>query len=228
MRNIIKKYKSQIIVGAVGSIIGACIMGVGNWFISTAPKIGSSILETISNVIYTSAATLTNGGLIAAIFGALFAVGSFEVLSTMKEGLPVLVALSKIEKDLKTHHVKTHPDNADEIIKKHISSIKADKHPAPQAEIIDDILKKRNLIIFLLVVLVLLSIGLFAIVVLLFLGPISLQDQFNQDITIIYPYVEERQILQLKSDWTLMRSKADYFSIYEYINMIKEEYGLFR
>lgn len=42
----------------------------------------------------------------------------------------------------------------------------------------------------------------------------------------IAPYVEEAEIIQLKSDWVCMRSKSEYDKIYKIIDQVKEEYLL--
>ena len=47
-------------------------------------------------------------------------------------------------------------------------------------------------------------------------------NKFSRDITKIAPYVEERDIKLLQSDWVRMRSKSDYDEIYEKINEIVE------
>ncbi len=56
--------------------------------------------------------------------------------------------------------------------------------------------------------------------------PLSLASKFELDITMIYPYVEESKIHELKSDWVSMRSKAEYIEIYDYIKLVKEKFSL--
>ena len=51
----------------------------------------------------------------------------------------------------------------------------------------------------------------------------ELSNKFEQDIIKVTPYVEEKDIEKLKSDWVCMRSKSDYDVLYEYIDKIKTE-----
>ena len=58
------------------------------------------------------------------------------------------------------------------------------------------------------------------------LKPANLRNKFEQDITMIHPYVEERLVYQLQSDWVCMRSKNDYDRIYECIDNVKKDFSL--
>ena len=222
MRDFIKKYKRDIIVGAVGSIIATIVIWVGNWFISTAPKIGSSILETISNIIYTLAATHTNNYLIIIIIITILSIGLAAVLQYLSDGISVYSKVLRMKKTPKTFSNNTDEKN------KQIRSDELNKKTHVLPNTIDEMIRKSKCTVFLTIIVTLLAIILCINVFLFVFKPTTLRDKFDQDITIIYPYVEEQQILQLKSDWALMRSEADYTSIYEYIYTIKKENGLLR
>ena len=56
--------------------------------------------------------------------------------------------------------------------------------------------------------------------------PMSLSNEFQQDMIKIAPYVEEHEVMQLKSDWACMRSKAEYTEIYDRIDAVKKEHNL--
>ena len=56
--------------------------------------------------------------------------------------------------------------------------------------------------------------------------PINLRVEFERDIVIIAPYVEEHDVLQLESDWMCMKSKEDYDRIYMLINNVKDNQSL--
>lgn len=56
--------------------------------------------------------------------------------------------------------------------------------------------------------------------------PTNLSKAFERDIKMIKPYSDEETVMLLESDWTRMKSKADYDKIYETINHIKEENNL--
>ena len=71
MHDFIKRNKREIIVGVGVSIITTFIMGIGNWFFANAPKIGTSILDTLLNIAYTLAATRTDNQIIVMILSGL-------------------------------------------------------------------------------------------------------------------------------------------------------------
>ena len=50
---IFKKYRREVIVGVVVSLITAALIEGINWIIATAPAVGPSIIGTLKNVIYT-------------------------------------------------------------------------------------------------------------------------------------------------------------------------------
>ena len=56
--------------------------------------------------------------------------------------------------------------------------------------------------------------------------PIQLRVEFERDIIIIAPYVEEHDLLQLESDWMCMKSKEDYDRIYMLIDSVKDNQSL--
>lgn len=178
MYNLIKKYKSQIIVGVVTSLIATLIIQAGKMFMSAAPKVSSSIIGTVVNCFYSFTATRTTTTIICLI--GTFLIGILAFISF------VLYLGEKIT---------AHNDI--------ISRIYV---PISEALIIGCIL---------------------AFILFLFAST-SLYETFEDDIIIISPYVEEKEILRLKSDWKLMRSKDDYIAIQKYIQDVKEEHSLIR
>lgn len=226
MRDYLKNHKHEIIIGAVGSLIGAFIMGVGNWFISTAPKIGISILETVLNVIYTLAATQTSYSLIITIT-YYFVLSAFlaPIIIPFGKALRVFVKILKTE-----HKLKTLSDESISVLNEHTTLDLYDE-PEPskkEEETIHILIKKQKQTIIQIIFACVSAIACCFFIILFVIAPAKLREKFDRDITIIHPYVEEQQVLQLKSDWLLMKSKSDYNSIYEYMNMIKEENDLVR
>lgn len=93
MGNFIKKYKSQVIVGVVASLITALIMWVGKMFMSAAPKVSSSIIETVVNWFYSFTATRTTTALIYLIglFLIIILFLVFFLLYLAKKSLRMIV-----------------------------------------------------------------------------------------------------------------------------------------
>ena len=53
--------------------------------------------------------------------------------------------------------------------------------------------------------------------------PLMLNDTFEKHIVIVAPYTDDNTIKKLKSDWMLMKTKADYEAIDATITTILEE-----
>lgn len=222
MRDFLKKHKSEIIVGVVVFFITTFLGKIGSWFMSATPKIGSSVLDTIQNTIYTLAATQTSGSFILVIICVSFGVLFGSIAPPLKESISGFITALRIEKDLKTFS-----DKDIEELNKYIQT-KSDEKPSRPPETVNDTLKKHKHSGFQAIILILLMIVFYIVLILFVFMPMTIRDKFDQDITIIYPYVGEQQVLQLKSDWVQMRSKTDYASIYEYIDTAKEENNLLR
>ena len=62
--------------------------------------------------------------------------------------------------------------------------------------------------------------------VLFIITPITLLNQFEHDIKIIRPYVDEKTIYELESHWALMSNYDAYIEIHEIIEAIKVENGI--
>lgn len=178
MRGFTSKYKRDIIIGVIVSLITLVISKTVEWFVFAAPKIGSSISETIRNFIYTLAGARLNFTIFSILLSAVMIVFAFSLLNNSQK--------FKRETDMQEP--------------RYIRIINSG------------------------IICILLCYYMFLMV--FAITPITLNEGFEHDIAIIYPYVEEKDILFLKSDWALMRSRDDYIAIYEYIDKVKEDYGL--
>lgn len=245
MRDFMTKHKSEIFVGIIVFFLTTLISKIANWIVSATPKIGSSILEGILNLICSLAATQTSTSLILYLFTgilivpiALFVVAFVIKLIDFKELLRLEHKLKAISNDdsRKLNEYfnldndsgasKNEPLSTNEFINKlnRYFSLRTDFQSAgkPVNEIVKTYkhltLKDGMLLSAFLVI-------VFS-VMLIFPVSASLCVTFERDITIIHPYVEEKDILWLKSDWAQMKSLDDYIMIYEYIDKVKEDYGL--
>ena len=75
MKALYRKYKREIWVGVVVSLITTAILKFGDWLIEVLPVIGISFFETITNILFSLAATHTDNMLLR-----LLLLGSFSVL----------------------------------------------------------------------------------------------------------------------------------------------------
>lgn len=57
--------------------------------------------------------------------------------------------------------------------------------------------------------------------------PFKLWENFELDLKVIAPYVEEGEIEQLRSEWVLMKYRSDYDAIYEDIREVQERQGIY-
>lgn len=189
-----KKHKSEIIVGVIVTFICNIISSVKNWIVNESPKIGVTFLESVLNAIYCAAATYT-------------ADTAFKSLLTMIIGLLLgfmaVITISSITKENKIVG----------FLSKNISKVKtADKKSSRET-----LRFKIGVIFAFIIYAVMLLFGCLVITT-----PSTIYNKFERDLTMIAPYVENQQILELKSDWVLMKSWEDYQEIYEIIDEVKK------
>lgn len=221
MKELYNKYKTEVWVGVVVSLITTVIIEFGDWLLLTIPEVGVTFVESITNVLYTLAATYTVDMIMnIMLFGAFgFLLGPvvkliIDCIVSLKQSLQ----LEKKSKDVSSEIL-------DEIVENATTEKVAEQNqPNPKtfAELINKGKKfgKYGIIMIVLVVFLYVFASYFVTM------PMSLANRFDKDIVQVAPYVEECEIIKLKSDWVSMRSKADYEEIYDKINAIKEEYKL--
>ena len=91
-----KKYKRELVVGVVVSLVTAFILQAGNWFVVTAPKMGNSLFGTIKNIVYACAATQSNLNILSIIISSAFgALICYMLIPTVK-----LIELYREEKKI--------------------------------------------------------------------------------------------------------------------------------
>lgn len=221
MRDLYKKYKREIWVGVVVSIMTTAIIKFSEWFFAIAPSIGSSIFETTVNVLYSFAATFTDGFLLRIIlFGglSLMAGASF---STIQKGMKIYKSTITLEKKFKS----IPEEKLNEIVAEKMLEEDAEKTKS-QPERIPTLIQQGKRIGKKSLAVIILTAVVFVLLIFTISIPMQLHNSFEQDLVKIAPYVEENTITQLKSDWVCMRSEAEYEEIYVTINNIKAEYSL--
>lgn len=207
-----KNYKKEILVGVITSLLSSMIVWFAGWVLESAPQIGATLPATIENIIYTKAASVTE-------FTPFLLVLELVSIAVMTAVLAVvfLIATSKlrIQKD------------SERMLKKMIADAELEKYreesQTPEREIIyrrkfrrrisdmDKEIRHLSRKLWMLLTLNILLIALLMSTMVHFVQkPIKLKEQFDLEIQIIAPYVEEEVITKLKSDWVLMYSKEQY------------------
>jgi len=220
MKEFIKKYRREVVVGVVVSLITALILKFGDWIIEVVPTVGSTLFESVSNVMYTLAATHSDNMLLGILLlGGLGAmVGSMA--KNIIEGLKLYKSVKEIEKRSKNLSEDEIKKLNEEVVQKPL--LEEEQKP----ESVKDVVSKGKKIGRSTIMIVITIIFAYLFISFCITTPMSLSNEFKQDIVKITPYTEEKQIQQLESDWVCMRSKSDYDDIYEFIDEIKREHSL--
>lgn len=219
LKDLYKEHRSQILTGIISSLLTAIIIGIYHWILVTAPTASAGIWGKIVNLYYTTAAQEQENSasvmLLSILVGILFGIIVFPLSDALKnhqdiKDLQKAVGLLENENTSKTATSKT-----EELFKK-----------KPLKDEVEDLRKMNKKFVisgiaFLLLGLIIVS-SLYAFAI----APSTLYNRFRRDIIQIRPYVEETNVIMLKSKWVSMRSKEDYLEIYSSINAIKTEYQL--
>ena len=80
MKGFVRKYKREVIVGVVVALITAAIIKLGDWIITVTPAFGQTLVSTMQNIIYMTAATQTATTVDRLLFGSLYSAKSLSVL----------------------------------------------------------------------------------------------------------------------------------------------------
>lgn len=221
MKKLYNKYKREIWVGVVVSLITTAILKFGDWVIAVVPSVGITLFDTISNVLYSLAATHTDNLLLRIILLGGFSALVGTAAKWSIEGIKLYARILRLEK-------KTKKYSAEEI-KKIDEEIAAEQNNAPKKSEPDGILetiKEGKRIGKSATQLVVLTLFFYLFLTFFVTTPMSLYNKFQQDMVKIAPYVEVGNVTQLQSDWICMRSKADYDEIYAVIDRVIEENSL--
>ena len=221
MKELYNKYKREIWVGVVVSLITTAILKFGDWVIAVVPQVGITLFDTLTNVLYSLAATHTDNLLLSLLLFGSFGVLAGTVANSTIEGMKLYIRTLRLEKKAKKY--------SSEEIKKLDKEIAAEENKHKKESKSEGILETiqegkrlgKSAVHFVII----------AVLTYLFLTffvtrPMNLYNKFEQDMVKIAPYIEVEQVTQLRSDWVCMRSQADYEEIYKVINCVIEENGL--
>lgn len=180
--------KNALYVGIVGSLIWQLIV----FIMSIVPNVGSNIFETIENLLYSSASTMSIDRMISILFsfftGAILGIGTYKIFDFI---------INKI------------------VLIKNKIFIKRKSDKTEYEEIRYKLNKSLNALSFLSII----------ITIILVFNMISfkLKIEFDLDMASIKPYIANQEFEFLISDWTQMKTKEEYNSIYNTIKKIQKE-----
>lgn len=225
-----KNYKKEILAGVITSLLSSMIVWFAGWVFESAPQIGATLPATIENIIYTKAASVTE-------FTPFLLALELVSIAVMTAVLAVVFLIATIKLRVKK--------DSERMLKKMIADAELEKareeSQTPEGEIIYRRKFRRRLsnmgkesrrlsrrLWTLLTLNILLVALLMSAMVNFVQKPVKLKEQFDLEIQIIAPYVEEEVITKLKSDWVLMYSKGQYLEIYDVIDAELEKQGISR
>lgn len=221
MKELYRKHKRDIWVGVIVSLITTAIIKLGDWFISVVPMVGTSIFETISNMLYSLAATHSDNLLLKILL-----MGGFSLLvgmsaKSMINGLKLYESTLRLEKTSK----KISDERLEEMHEQVVTE-REEKNGINSMQSFQELITEGKRLGRNAISLVIITILTYLFIIFFVTTPMSLSNEFEQDVVKIAPYVDEKDITQLKSDWVCMRSKADYDALYKYIDRVKIENDL--
>lgn len=221
MREIIKKYKREVCVGIVVSLITTVIWKCGDWLIAIAPAAGTSIFGALTNMLYFLAATYTDNFVLRLFIFCVLGVLTGTIIQPVKDGIKIYKSALALEKRSKVSSTETQNDKA-EIDMREVKA--REKREASSR--IPQLIKDGKQVGKSTILLIISVVFTYVFVVFCLLTPMRLHNEFEQDLLKIAPYIEESEITRLKSDWVYMRSKSEYDAIYTTIDEVKADHSL--
>ena len=220
-----KKHKNEVYVGIISCFLTSLIFAFIRWIVSSGPMVGGSILSALVNSIYKSAGRSSYFSIINSfyLFVCIFSLGgvvyvAISVFSTVHKTMLALDLEDKIGS----------VEQDEKITSEQIEELKRDLKKVTDANVKKEpSLRKRtkqlrlSAIMTIICFIVSISLTVFYTMV-----PIYMRNNFDLSLTQIAPYVEEQELLNVKSKWVSMETREDYQEIIEYIDNVKTENGL--
>ena len=194
---------------------------MGKWLLLHVPFAGESIRTYYKRIIYSVAAIQSNNFLILIFWGAFLGLIMGVAVSLVISMCRIYVEAQGEEKV-----ARRQLENAANGIDDETMEDKTEKNNCSSEKDIEVAVMAKRVSLLLVILIIILAIITFSFIWIGVIKPALLWDKFEQDIIRIYPYVDEKQIYQLRSDWTYMRNEEDYLEIYKYIDNVKNTFSL--
>lgn len=216
-----KKYKKQIAIGVVSSIAATIIMKLIGWIMEAGPQAGSSIISKLINQVYYSASrisALSIISLLVSLFCAALLVLSVYVLvfstKTLRESSLRLKIKETSDEFRRIDKLtdKQKVEAAKLIIKYNKLT---NKKESDLREKVKNLKISSGCLVFSCILFVLITIFYYYV-------PLQMKNNFENSVTQIAPFIEEREVLELESKWASMKTSVDYQEILEFIESVKD------
>lgn len=211
----IKKYAREILLSVIVSVITAGIIKGFEWVTEIAPSAGNSVWRFFSNSFYSSAAKMTNTSLITILFAALLGLAMGYVYMFLSKAIGATKKAIVTAEDI-LDGISNPKTKAPE--KSNVITVEEIKDEAK--DIIKDAKKGRRTTIIGIIFFVL----YFGRILVFDYAPHGLWTDYQRDLLMIAPYIEQQELDQIKSDWVCMQCREDYEEIYRQIDEIPSIY----
>ena len=214
MREWIKLHKNEIVVAIVSSFIVSFIFKAGDFLSALAPKAGKSVIQSLVNVIYKTAARQNEASLVVSIFpiilGLICGVAFFMGLRGFR-----LVKETEEIKDINAQLNQLDPEKDEEKLKELVKRFNKNVRKPNSTS--------GNQLRVISIILIVLAVFIFLYSFTYIVYPYDLWQKHEISVTQIAPYTSDDEIKKIEADWVSMESKKDYDQIFEKISQIKEE-----
>ena len=209
----LNQHKSEIFVGIIVFFITSILSLIIAWFNSSAPMIGETLWDYTMNVLYTASAQQSDSTFVrnilsnflwtAVIYILIWSIKAFRIIGRANKTLQQIAHIEntksqKVDLDANNKVAKSKNDLKLESVKLKMATA----------------------------LLIILTFLLLFLVYFAYITPNQIWAKFEQDITMIKPYVDNSKIDELRSNWVCMRSENDYTEIYAVINDVKQTNNL--
>lgn len=219
MKEWLTKHKSEIIVGVAVSVLTTIVINLGGIIARVIPSTGNSILRALRDSIYYMAGrqgvTTTPNTILMFILSLIFIPAISGIISLYKDANTKALFSRTKDALLKKEEGTASKAEIDGVVKdpeKTLKKLERKKNRKPSA--IRPILLALPIIIS------------FVYTWCYMIYPATMWQEFENRIIQISPYVEESEVVLLKSKWVSMRTKEDYDEIDNYIHRIRAEHDL--
>lgn len=212
-----KKHSSEIVVGIVCTFLSTFIINIASAIKELTPVAGNSIIKFISGYFFYCLSIQSSLSILITIFASLIGFCFASVLSSTQK----LSSSSKRAINLGKKTLDFSKNSISPLNSKDLSESLKDILTSST-----DLIKtgKKNLLVSRV-------FQFFALIYLIFtlcfyLLPLCIFSTYTNDIKKIAPYISDHELKQIESNWACMRESADFDSLYNRINDIKNSNNL--
>ena len=223
-------YKREMVVGVATSLISSLIIWFCRWIFSSVSTVGADLPTTIESIIYTKAASVAEFTPFIMVLDLIQIVLLAAMLSVVYMSATIKWRIKReVTRDLKEKQDYEELARCRVNVQTENQARQYTRKLRRKLRALEKESKRVRVQLWVLLVITLLIVATILSAVVTFVRkPIELKNQFDLELQIIAPYVEEGVITELRSKWILMNSKKQYLEIYEIIDAILVEQNIGR